>query len=50
MLLDPVLADRASIVLAAAPHHRPNRPIDEESAPDSDSAQGNPQHGPIFPD
>jgi hypothetical protein len=50
LLLDPVLADRASIVFSASPHHRPNRPIDEESAPDADNAKGNPEHGPIFAD
>jgi hypothetical protein len=47
VLLNPVLADGARVVLAASPEHWPNGLVDEERA-DSDRAQGNPQHGSEF--
>jgi hypothetical protein len=44
LLLNPVLADGARIVFAAAPKHWPNCLVDEERAAESNRAQGNPQH------
>jgi hypothetical protein len=50
LLRNPVLADRASVVLAAAPHHRSNALIHEEHAAKADRAEGYQKHAGIFAD
>jgi hypothetical protein len=50
LLLNPVLADGARVVLAPAPRHRTNGPVDEEGASDSDGSKSKPEHEGIFAD
>jgi hypothetical protein len=48
MVCNPVFADRARVVLAPPPHHRPNGLIDEEDAADRDCPESHPQHAQIL--
>jgi hypothetical protein len=48
LLLDPIFADGACIVLAPPPHHRSDALVNEENSAERDRAQCHPQHEVIF--